>query len=118
MPGPSLSRTNPSSRELDSPLETTTWALESMLQIVDSVENDALDYARRAGFRGTNLEKIGLAVREIVNNAIIHGNRLDRQKKVIVRIARSTNQITITVWDQGEGFDRIRFPILTRRRRS
>ena len=105
MRGPSSSRTNPSSRELDSPLETTTRTLDSMLQIVDSVENDAVEYARRAGFRGTNLEKIGLAVREIVNNAIIHGNRLDRQKKVIVRIARTTSQITITVWDQGKGFD-------------
>lgn len=52
-----------------------------MLQVVDSVENDALEYARRAGFQGTNLEKIGLAVREIVNNAIIHGNRLDGQKR-------------------------------------
>lgn len=82
-------------------METTTRTLNSMLQVVDSVENDALEYARRAGFQGTNLEKIGLAVREIVNNAIIHGNRLDGQKKVIVRIARTTNQITITVWDQG-----------------
>jgi serine/threonine-protein kinase RsbW len=76
-----------------------------MLQIVDSVENDALEHARRAGFRGDTLEKIGIAVREIVNNAIIHGNRLDWQKKVIVSIARTADEITITVWDQGKGFD-------------
>jgi serine/threonine-protein kinase RsbW len=105
MPRFSSSRTNPSDREPNSALETTTRTLNSMLQVVDSVENDALEYARRAGFHGITLEKIGLAVREIVNNAIIHGNRLDGQKKVIVRIARTTNQITITVWDQGKGFD-------------
>jgi serine/threonine-protein kinase RsbW len=105
MPRSLSSRTNPSSRELNSPLETTTRTLDSMLGIVDSVENDALEYARRAEFHGTTLEKIGLAVREIVNNAVIHGYRFDWQKKVIVRIARTTNQIAITVWDQGKGFN-------------
>jgi serine/threonine-protein kinase RsbW len=105
MPRSSSSRTNPHSRELNSPLETTTRTLDTMLQVVDSVENDALEYARRAGFHGNTLEKIGIAVREIVNNAIIHGNRLDRLKKVIVRFARATDQITVTVWDQGKGFD-------------
>jgi serine/threonine-protein kinase RsbW len=104
MPRSSSSRRNSSSRELNSPLETTTRTLDSVLEIVDSVENDALEYARRAGFHGTTLEKIGLAVREIVNNAIIHGNQSDRQKKVVVRIARTTNQIAFTVWDQGKGF--------------
>ena len=81
MPRSSSSRTNPHIRELNSPLETTTRTLDSTLEVVDSVENDALEYARRAGFQGTNLEKIGLAVREIVNNAIIHGNRRDGQKR-------------------------------------
>jgi serine/threonine-protein kinase RsbW len=101
----SSSRTNPSGRELNSPLETVTRTLDSILHIVDSVESDAREYAQRTGFHGNTLEKIGIAVREIVNNAIIHGNRLDRQKKVVVRIARTTEQITITVWDQGKGFD-------------
>ena len=105
MPTSSSSRTNPSSRELNSPLETTTRTLDSIMQIIDSVENDALEYGRRAGFHGNTLEKIGIAVREIVNNSIIHGNRLDGQKKVVVKIARTTEQITITVWDQGKGFD-------------
>jgi serine/threonine-protein kinase RsbW len=105
MTRPSSSLTNSFSRVLNSPLETATRILDSMLQIVDSVENDALEQARRAGFHGDTLEKIGIAVREIVNNAIIHGNRLDWQKKVIVSIARTADQITITVWDQGKGFD-------------
>src|SRR5579859_1160015 len=105
MPRSSSSRLSPSSREPNSPLETTTRTLDSMLQTVDSAEIDALEYARRAGFHGTTLEKIGLACREVVNNAIIHGNRLDRQKKVIVTMTRTTRQITITVWDQGKGFD-------------
>ena len=84
--------------------------MNSTLQVVDSIESDALEYGRRAGFHGNSLEKIGIAVREVVNNAIIHGNRLDRQKKVIVSIARTTNQITIAVWDQGKGFDLASLP--------
>jgi len=57
MPRSSSSRTNPHNRELNSPLETTTRTLDSMLQVVDSVENDALEYARRAGFHGTLWKK-------------------------------------------------------------
>jgi serine/threonine-protein kinase RsbW len=105
MPRPSSRRTDLPSREVNPALETTTRTMDSVLQVVDSVENDALEYARRAGFQGNTLEKLGIAVREIVNNAIIHGNRLDRQKEVIVRFARATDQITVTVWDQGKGFD-------------
>ena len=40
MPGLSSSRWNPSSRELNSSLETTTRTLDSMLEIVDSVDDE------------------------------------------------------------------------------
>ena len=71
---------------------------------VDVLEHAAVDIARKAGFHGDALEKIGLAVHEIAANAVIHGNQFDSRKKVVATIARTWEQITITVSDQGAGF--------------
>jgi serine/threonine-protein kinase RsbW len=87
------------------PLESSHRILESTLDSVDSVERTALDIAERAGFDGTDLEKIGVAVHEVVANAIIHGNHLNCHKKVVVTLVRSVEQFEVSVWDQGNGFD-------------
>lgn len=42
---------------------------------------------------------------EAVNNAIIHGNKCDKDKLVKFEIFAKNNQIEILVKDQGEGFD-------------
>ena len=92
-------------RHLTEPSETITRTLDSTLANIDRAESAALDFAQRAGFLGDELEKVGLAVREVVANAIIHGNRLDDQKKVVVTFLRTPDQLKVSVWDQGQGFD-------------
>lgn len=49
--------------------------------------------------------KILIAVSEAVNNAIIHGNKLDRNKKVKIDIKANKEKIEILVEDEGTGFD-------------
>jgi serine/threonine-protein kinase RsbW len=46
-----------------------------------------------------------IAVTEAVNNAIIHGNKLDPKKKVTISLIVAQNQIDVIVMDQGAGFD-------------
>lgn len=46
-----------------------------------------------------------IAVTEAVNNAIIHGNKLNPQKKVTISLIVTQNDITIEVLDEGDGFD-------------
>jgi serine/threonine-protein kinase RsbW len=87
------------------PLEKANCVLKSRLENIDPVERTALEIAERAGFHGTELEKIGLAVHEIVTNAIIHGNHLKSRKRVVVTILRSLEELEVAVWDQGKGFD-------------
>ena len=110
MPQVSPNGANSARTDLSQPIGTTTRILDSTLASADIVENATLESARKAGLYGTTLEKIGLAVYEIAINAIIHGNRLKGQKKVIVTIARTRKQLTIMVWDQGDGFDLDRLP--------
>jgi serine/threonine-protein kinase RsbW len=49
--------------------------------------------------------KILLAVVEGVNNAIVHGNRLDREKDVVLEYQILPDQAEFIINDQGEGFD-------------
>jgi serine/threonine-protein kinase RsbW len=48
---------------------------------------------------------IMVAVTESVNNAIKHGNKLDKSKNVILSAGCDENALTIKVEDQGDGFD-------------
>lgn len=44
-----------------------------------------------------------LITQEIVTNAIVHGNKEDISKKVIVTFEMNEEDITVTVEDEGEG---------------
>lgn len=48
---------------------------------------------------------IELAVAEAVNNAIIHGNRFDPNKSVLLAYTMTDNAIRFEVEDEGRGFD-------------
>jgi serine/threonine-protein kinase RsbW len=86
-------------------LETKVRILDSTLESIDCAESAVLEVARRSGLRETTLEHIGLAVHEVVTNAVVHGNRSNIQEKVIVTISRTADELRILVSDQGDGFD-------------
>ncbi len=46
-----------------------------------------------------------IAVTEAVNNAIQYGNRNDVTKQVTVQFQTKDNRLSVTVADQGQGFD-------------
>lgn len=48
---------------------------------------------------------IAISVSEVVNNAIVHGNRLQRELPVIVRITKEQKKVRIFIKDSGGGFD-------------
>ncbi|MBK7108275.1 MAG: ATP-binding protein [Bacteroidetes bacterium] len=46
-----------------------------------------------------------VAVTEAVNNAIIHGNKMDKSKSVRLVIRKRRNVVTCNIKDEGNGFD-------------
>lgn len=48
---------------------------------------------------------IAISVTEVINNAIIHGNKEDKTKPVSLTIDREDSELTFTVTDEGEGFN-------------
>src|SRR5438270_6271931 len=85
--------------------ETVERFLDSTLESVDSAEELALGLAERAGFGDEDLMKIGMAVRESMVNAVVHGNRYNANKKVRLTVTHSAESLTIRIADEGEGFD-------------
>jgi len=49
--------------------------------------------------------KVLIGTVEAVNNAIIHGNKSNPEKVVIIRIYKTKKELHIIVKDEGEGFD-------------
>ena len=85
--------------------ETVERFLDSTLASVDHAEELAVAVAQRAGFDDDDLLKIGMAVRESVVNAVVHGNRYNANKKVRFSVTKNSERFTIRIADEGEGFD-------------
>ena len=85
--------------------ETVERFLDSSLSSVDHAEEIAVGVAQRAGFDEEDLLKIGMAVRESMVNAVVHGNRYNVNKKVRFSVAKHAGRLTVCVADEGEGFD-------------
>jgi serine/threonine-protein kinase RsbW len=77
----------------------------STLESVDAAESEILKAAEHAGFEEDDLHQIGMAVRECMVNAVVHGNRYNRNKKVRVKVSVATDRLSISIIDQGEGFE-------------
>lgn len=77
----------------------------STLESVDVVEADILKAAADAGFGEDDQHGIGMAVRECMVNAVVHGNRYNKNKHVHVNVTKSPSEFEIRITDQGEGFE-------------
>jgi serine/threonine-protein kinase RsbW len=79
--------------------------LESTLDSVDTAETATLKVAEELGFEEEDLHKIGMAVRECMVNAVVHGNRYNARKKVFFQVKPQPDAMSIVIRDEGEGFD-------------
>lgn len=57
------------------------------------------------GFDEETGDFLAVATTEAVTNAIVHGNRGDARKRVRIRFKRGRERLTVSVADEGGGFD-------------
>ena len=79
--------------------------LESTLESVDAAEDLVLQVAQEAGFEEEHLHKIGMAVREAMVNAVVHGNRYNLRKRVHLKVSIVDERLMIVIADEGEGYE-------------
>jgi serine/threonine-protein kinase RsbW len=78
---------------------------ESKTEYVDLGEELARGVAGTVGFDEDEQYKIGMAVREVLINALEHGNRGDLDKPIGLRFSLHGDRLEVEVRDQGQGFD-------------
>jgi len=79
--------------------------LESRIESVDLGEELARGVAGAAGFDEDEQYKLSMAVREVLINALEHGNRGDLNKPIGLGFSLLDDRLVVEVHDQGAGFD-------------
>jgi serine/threonine-protein kinase RsbW len=79
--------------------------IPSVLKELVKVEQFAEQVARKTGLSNCDRDDVAIAVTEAVNNAIIHGNKSDKDKKVYIDFVANDEEVVITIRDEGCGFD-------------
>lgn len=90
--------------------QRVSYTLDSTLETVDSAEQTASRIAAESGFGEDEIMQISMAVREVVVNAVLHGNAYDPGKKVSLDFETTGNDLVITIRDQGNGLDPAKIP--------
>lgn len=79
--------------------------LESTLKSVEKAEDLAREACAKAGFSEDDQHRVGMAVHESMINAILHGNKNDASKRVVLKIQVHPDRLEIRIRDQGTGFE-------------
>ncbi len=75
--------------------------LERLTEVEEATETISKQYALEEDDR----DNLAIAVTETVNNAIIHGNKLDPDKRVIISFYFEPDRVHVYIRDHGPGFD-------------
>jgi serine/threonine-protein kinase RsbW len=76
-------------------------SLNNINEVESLIDKVCEDLSLNEDFYGNIL----IAVTEAVNNAIVHGNKLEESKKVKVDVVKEDAAVIFSVLDQGSGFD-------------
>ncbi|MGY3214622.1 ATP-binding protein [Mucilaginibacter sp. HD30] len=87
------------------PTELYTLQLPSKLESITQLENLVEEIADRYHISEDTFANMMTCLNEVATNAIVHGNKLDAEKKVIINAEVDGRRSIWTVTDEGEGFD-------------
>lgn len=83
----------------------TALRLKSTAQSVCELEGFLQRLMHKVEIPTNRYPEILISLTEAVNNAIIHGNKNDERKNVVVKFSLKEHQLAFTVKDEGPGFD-------------
>jgi len=85
--------------------KSDTLTIPSDLKWMPKVVGEVERVVEEAGFDGQSSDFLAISVTEVVNNAILHGNKQDAEKKVIITFDQTPEQLAISITDEGAGFN-------------
>lgn len=78
---------------------------ESVAENIHIVEKLIDEVCENLSVSEEHYGNILISMTEAVNNAMVHGNKLDPEKKVTVKYSSDDKTIRFTISDEGPGFD-------------
>ncbi len=84
--------------------------IASIIDNLRVVENAIDNLTNDAGISQDSYGKILIGTLEAVNNAIVHGNKSDINKFVLVEFCLAKGNLSVTVTDEGKGFNPLEIP--------
>jgi serine/threonine-protein kinase RsbW len=84
--------------------------LGSTLDSADAAELIVQRLAEEYAFSAEQVEHLGMAARESMVNAIVHGNGYSKEKRVRLSVVVGPGKITVTIRDEGAGFNPTKVP--------
>ncbi len=84
---------------------TVYTAFDSTLESVDRAEEMVLETAAAARLDEEDVHRMGMAVREAMVNAVVHGNGYSHDRTVHFSISQTPAALRVVIRDEGEGFD-------------
>ena len=85
--------------------EMYTLQLPSKQESITVLENLIEEIADKYSVSEDTFANMMTCLNEIAINAIVHGNKLDENKKVIINAEVDPKRVVWTVTDEGDGFD-------------
>jgi len=89
---------------------SNSWVIPSRAEEVAGVLTKIVERIESEGFSPEAVFAVRLALDEALINAIKHGNKLDDSKTVAVDLELDDNGISITIEDEGPGYDPCSLP--------
>ena len=85
--------------------ENFQMSIPSVLDEITKVEKMAEKAADKMKFSEEEKDSLAIAVTEAVNNAILHGNKQDKNKKVHINFEFEKTRLVVSIKDEGKGFN-------------
>ena len=82
-----------------------TLNIPSRTDNLEIIRDFIIGIAKKFGFDDDGINEIELAVDEACANVIKHAYNYDENKKIDITVETNSSKLTITISDQGRGFD-------------
>jgi serine/threonine-protein kinase RsbW len=82
-----------------------TVVYASDVKYLHEVEALTSKISEESGFSESDVDDLSIAITELFNNAVHHGNQKERSKKITIHYFLKNKTLTIQIRDEGPGFE-------------
>lgn len=79
--------------------------IESDPELLPELEEFIINIAKEANLNEGKLNNLALSFSEAASNSVVHGNKFDRNKKVKITVKVSGTIFSVSIKDEGKGFN-------------